>query len=201
VSTKVSDFDTYTYIYRNETIDILSLLKKGVSFSFGFGPKKQVLPQAEKAPPVAAAPPAPEPSPARQDPFFLRRDSEACNVPFTDWQTAYGVLMGESTCRRLWSQLSDSERLKAMEHTTAYVKATPNKRFRKSPINYLDEKTFNDDIIDRNGTPKDTKSQSDNAGHGKSGGQREIIRTQYVQQKFPRSGRSKPAESGNADAA
>jgi hypothetical protein len=201
VSTKVSEFDTYTYIYRNESIDIHSLLKKGVSFSFGFGPKKQVLPQAEKAPPVAAAPPAAQPpAPARLDPFLLKRDSEACNIPFTIWWEAYGFNGPESqsTPRRLWALLSDDERTTALQHTIEYVKVT-NKRWRKTPINYLDLKIFNEEIIDRSGNSTDSKPKP--GRNAPVSGQREIIRTEYVQQKFPRSGTAKPDGSRKSDAA
>lgn len=49
-------------------------------------------------------------------------------------------------------KLSKSDRAKIFETLPAYVAATPEKRYRKNPETYLNNKSWNDEIIDRNGT-------------------------------------------------
>jgi hypothetical protein len=87
----------------------------------------------------------------RTDPFLRKRNSELCNVPFSQWWALYQKGIKEDHCRVLWIQLTDSDRLKALDHTPRYVAATPQKQYRKNPENYLDEKVFNDEIIPRHG--------------------------------------------------
>ncbi|MEP6947712.1 MAG: hypothetical protein ABI863_00495 [Ginsengibacter sp.] len=50
----------------------------------------------------------------------------------------------------MWGRLSDAERVKAMEHIPKYKIERPDKQFRKDPQTYLNEKTFNDEIIKHN---------------------------------------------------
>ena len=108
-----------------------------------------------KSPLIPRVPPKPVvvPQPMRGDPFFLKRDSEQLNVPFSAWFNAYQLNVSEAQCRRIWIDLTDQERQSAKVNTPAYVKSTPNKRYRKSPVNYLDEKVFNDEIIERHANP------------------------------------------------
>jgi hypothetical protein len=134
----------------------------------------------EEPPEVPAAPPQPA-APVRGDPFFLKRDAEQLNVPFSLWWDAYGAASAEATCRTLWIDLTDEERTKALQHTPLYIKATP-KRWRKSPINYLELKFFNEEIINRHENDPESESRTPELSP-----QREIIRTEYRAQKFKRS--------------
>jgi len=47
-----------------------------------------------------------------------------------------------------WNELSDCEREAALKYIPLYIKAQPNKQFRKNPENFLDNKSWNDEIID-----------------------------------------------------
>lgn len=182
VSSKVSKFDTYSIYKRLKTFYSLSKgsVRKKMSRFLRLKKQKRKPPRIPRIPPK---PPA-RIIPLRSDPFTIKSESELLNVPFSDWYPTYQLNIAETQCRRLWLELTPEERLKAQQHTPLYVASTPNKRFRKAPTNYLEEKTFNDEIINRNET--NTKS----ATHGASGagGRREIIRTQYTPQKFKRSG-------------
>ena len=48
-------------------------------------------------------------------------------------------------------KLSKADRAKIFETLPAYVAATPEKRYRKNPETYLNNKSWNDEIIDNNG--------------------------------------------------
>ena len=47
----------------------------------------------------------------------------------------------------MWQELSVDERRVAIEVVAAYVRAAPDKQFRKNPANYLRDKRFNDAIV------------------------------------------------------
>lgn len=151
VSVKVSPGDTNSIYKRLKTS--YSLSQKGVreKVSQLFLLQKRKL--NRKAPLVPRVPPRNE-IPMRTDPFTIKRDSERVNVPFSEWYPTYQLNIAEAQCRKLWLLLTNSERSKAKAHTLLYVKSTPNKRFRKAPTNYLEEKTFNDEIIERHDQPK-----------------------------------------------
>lgn len=185
VSIKVSNFDTYSIYKRLKTFTIAlrpSLVSKFDTYVRG-----------KQNPPPSGAPS--RPADYQGDPFFIKRDSEQLNVPFSDWFAAYGLDVGETESRRLWAGLTDAERLRAKEHTIPYVRVTP-KRWRKSPPNYLDQKKFLEkDIISRE---DNTKSKPESGSP-----QREVIRTEYEQQSFRRSRNtgSNDTGSGHSNAA
>jgi hypothetical protein len=77
---------------------------------------------------------------------------------FENWFKAYDNNAGKMQAQREWSQLTDKERKKCLDVVQDYTKKTP-KRWRKKPNNYLSEKVFNDEIIDR------TKSDDNGKGN------------------------------------
>jgi hypothetical protein len=92
-----------------------------------------------------------------RDPFLFKSESEKTNIPFSRWYQAYDFNVNEDYCRRLWLELSDEQRSLAMEHTPPFVQSTPDKTKRPHPANYLANKGFNDEIIQRNGNSKNGK--------------------------------------------
>src|ERR1700749_798015 len=49
--------------------------------------------------------------------------------------------------KKKWISLKDSDREKAIEHIPKYIEAQPDKKYRKDPATYLNNKSFNDEII------------------------------------------------------
>lgn len=93
------------------------------------------------------------------DKWFLRnRNAEDCNVPFSRWWALYAHDTNKPYCQRLWAELTDEERLTALDHTPRYVNSQPDKSKRKLPENYLSLKTFNDEVIDRSKSPERTSA-------------------------------------------
>lgn len=67
----------------------------------------------------------------------------ALNIPFLDFWNAYGKQWGnKSNAEKLWSELTDTERTKAMEHIPSYKEETPGIKYRQNPERYLKEKTW-----------------------------------------------------------
>lgn len=70
------------------------------------------------------------------------------NIAFSDWYNAYDKKRDAGLCETEWGRLTDEERWQAMQHTPHYTAANP-KQFRKDPIRYLKNKSWNDEIISR----------------------------------------------------
>ena len=53
-------------------------------------------------------------------------------------------------CERKWHKLSPDERRKAIEYIPMYRRAQPNKQYRKNPDTFINNKSWNDEIINHN---------------------------------------------------
>ncbi|WP_312697056.1 DUF1376 domain-containing protein [Sphingobacterium mizutaii] len=70
------------------------------------------------------------------------------NISFDDFWNEYDKKVGDkSKIQRKWENLKDEDRTKTMEHLPKYKMAQPNKKFRKDPETYLNNKSWNDEII------------------------------------------------------
>lgn len=70
------------------------------------------------------------------------------NVPFEFWWNEYKKKVGDiKKLKKKWASLKDEERQLAFDHTRLYVAATPDKTYRKNPETYINNKSWNDEII------------------------------------------------------
>lgn len=70
------------------------------------------------------------------------------NIPFKHFWDAYQKKVGKlSKIEKKWNALKDSERSAIMEHIPKYIASQPNKQFRKNPETYLNNESWNDEII------------------------------------------------------
>ena len=82
------------------------------------------------------------------------------NISFDEFWEHYEKKTGDK--KKLipkWQNLTDDERITAMKHISEYKKAQPDKSFRKDPQTYLNNKSFNDEIIYRNAGVKNELPQ------------------------------------------
>lgn len=77
---------------------------------------------------------------------------------FDEFWNLYGKAVNEDECRAAWKQLSNDTKAKIMAHLPKYVESTPDKRYRKDPINYIRLKAWKDEITPA--TPINTNNQS-----------------------------------------
>lgn len=70
---------------------------------------------------------------------------------FDDWWDLYDKKIGRPKCEKLWKKISHPARADIMAHTEKYVKATPDLTYRKHPQTYLNNESWNDEIVQRNG--------------------------------------------------
>jgi len=79
-------------------------------------------------------------------------NTNALNISFEDFWNLYDKKVDRKSAESKWKNLTDDEREKSMLHIPNYIKATQDKQYRKNPDTYLNNKSFNDEIIDRNKT-------------------------------------------------
>lgn len=76
---------------------------------------------------------------------------EVEKYPFEEFWKIYGKDVGHDKCLQVWKrQLSEETKAKIMAHVVKYVQARPNEYFRKDPINYFKDKTYNDEVVTNN---------------------------------------------------
>jgi len=69
------------------------------------------------------------------------------NIPFDAFWDAYKKKVGEKgKLSKKWSKLKDDERVLIMDYVPKYVMATPDKKFRKNPETFLNNKSWLDEL-------------------------------------------------------
>jgi hypothetical protein len=71
---------------------------------------------------------------------------------FDEWWNIYDKKISKEKAISKWNILTNEEKQLALKIVQEYVNSTPDKTFRKDPTTYLNNKSFNDEIIIRNTT-------------------------------------------------
>lgn len=84
-------------------------------------------------------------------PTPLKGEERDLNIPFENFWDLYDKKVGDkSKLQKKWEKLHDSERLAIMEYVPKYKKSQPDKKYRKNPETFLNNKSWNDEIINKN---------------------------------------------------
>ena len=79
--------------------------------------------------------------------------NENINIDFDWFWNEYDKKIGEKQkLKKKWNKLTDEERQNAMNYLDLYKQSVPDKQFRKNPETFLNNKSWNDEIINRNNT-------------------------------------------------
>lgn len=79
---------------------------------------------------------------------------------FKNFWDLYNKKTGKETVLKKWLKLSQEEMKQVFIHLPKYVDSTPDKSFRKNPLTYLNQKSFNDEIITKTTAGTNTDSVS-----------------------------------------
>jgi hypothetical protein len=71
---------------------------------------------------------------------------------FEQWWNDYDKKVSKDKAIAKWNILTSDEKQLALKIVQEYVNSTPDKTFRKDPTTYLNNKSFNDEIIIRSST-------------------------------------------------
>ena len=77
---------------------------------------------------------------------------EILDPKFEEWWIWYDYKISKDKAKKSWNKLNEQEKDLALQSVQSYVISTPDKSFRKHPTTYLNQKSFNDEIITRNTT-------------------------------------------------
>lgn len=69
------------------------------------------------------------------------------NISFDSFWDLYDKKVNRNKCERKWLSLKDAERELVMEHIPKYVSSTPEKQFRKNPLTYLNNNSWEDEVL------------------------------------------------------
>ena len=68
---------------------------------------------------------------------------------FEEFWDLYDYKKSRDKAEKAWKTLNQQEKALALQHAPVYAQSTPDKQFRKHPTTYLNNKSFNDEIIER----------------------------------------------------
>ncbi len=90
-------------------------------------------------------------------------------LSFDEFWELYDKKVGnKSKLRSKWEKIPEPARLKILEHVKLYKESTTEKRFRKDPQTYINNQSWNDEIINRNGTSS-TNIKNNTGGFSRQG--------------------------------
>lgn len=85
------------------------------------------------------------------------------NIPFEEFWNFYDKKVGDKTkIKKKWEKLKDSDRIEIINYIPKYKLSEPNKKFRKNPDTFFNNKSWNDEIISSNLNQKPNGQQTDN---------------------------------------
>ena len=64
----------------------------------------------------------------------------------------YDKKVGYGKCLPKWDKVSEDDRKAIMEHLPKYKLSQPDKQYRKNPETYLNQKSWNDEVVDNSNT-------------------------------------------------
>lgn len=79
---------------------------------------------------------------------------------FDDFWQLYDKNNDKPKCLKKWEKIKQVAREKIMQHLALYVRATPDRQYRKNPQTYLTNESWNDEILIPNPNGKQLTSKS-----------------------------------------
>jgi hypothetical protein len=88
------------------------------------------------------------------------------NIPFDIFWDLYDKRIEKYACKTKWNNLTDAEREKIIEYIPKYKISQPEKKYRKNPETFLNNKSWEDEIIENkiNGTHQQPLNGSKQTG-------------------------------------
>lgn len=88
----------------------------------------------------------------KEDPDVITPEVDEDVYLFDNFWDDYDKKVGsKEKLRKKWDKLSDTNKLKIKDHIPLYKKSQPDKKYRKNPETYINNKSWNDEIITSNG--------------------------------------------------
>ena len=78
--------------------------------------------------------------------------TEVRTADFDEFWKAYGKKVDKAKCMKLWSKMSENDKKACLNAVPLYVDSTPDLTYRKNPSTYLNNRSWENDIIQRQTT-------------------------------------------------
>lgn len=94
-----------------------------------------------------------EPSPSLSQPSpspSISSIAQAESLDFSTWWKLYDKKIDRAKCEKKWNKLTLKERQACIAATPAYVASTPDIQYRRHPMTYLNNKSWENQIIPHN---------------------------------------------------
>lgn len=75
------------------------------------------------------------------------KNDHSSAVSFSEFWDLYDKKTGKFKCEKKWNKLNSTDRKLIMEYIPEYIKANPNKQYRKHPETFLNNRSWEDEII------------------------------------------------------
>lgn len=105
-----------------------------------------------------------------QDSKTDTKTNNKINIPFDVFWDLYDYKNNKSLCVTKWQSMTDEERTLTIESLDKYKQSTPDKTYRKYPLNYLENECWNDEhiviavgLVDNQNIAHSNKYNSNNA--------------------------------------
>ncbi len=82
------------------------------------------------------------------------KDKNKDKIDFDIFWNLYDKKVNKVKTKIKWDRLSKETQQKVLDHIPKYIKSTPDKKFRKNPDTYLNNQSWNDEIIVTNNISK-----------------------------------------------
>ena len=95
----------------------------------------------------------------------VEEDAEDIATPdrgFEIFWSMYDKKVNKVASLKAWGKLRPTDHIAIMQHVEVYVESTPEKQFRKDPVNYLKDRVWEDEVVQRiltSGAPKNKPQQ------------------------------------------
>jgi L-lactate utilization protein LutB len=95
--------------------------------------------------------------PSIKDPKPLMQELE---IEFEKFWEMYEKKNDRKKAFQKWKKLKQEDKEKIFKTLPDYVKSTPDIKFRKNPVTYLNNESWNDDIVYPSNTTRETKKSN-----------------------------------------
>lgn len=77
----------------------------------------------------------------------IKVDNREPKISFEIFWDKYGKRVGRKSCEPKWNKLKKETQEKILLHLDKYIPATPDVEYRKNPETYLNQESWNDEVI------------------------------------------------------
>ena len=122
------------------------------------------------------------------------QSNKPLNISFEEFWETYDKKVGDKSKIEIkWNKLTVTERIAVMKHIVLYKESQPDKQYRKNPETYLNNKSWNDEIISR------TSHENNRSNNSQFKPEQETYENGLMAEYEAFYGKSSPSSNGQID--